>query len=92
VVTVVANSADSHGQSSDQEGADSGTASRVDRYMEVFRQADNIFVPMLSASHLSTDTAAHASDPCANAPANRLSEKNVPVICLSITSNHKLTG
>jgi hypothetical protein len=80
VVTVVANCANSHGGSSDQEGADPGGASRVDRYMEVLRHAKTIFLPMLSESCFPTDTAAHAPDPFANAPVSRLSEKTDPVI------------
>jgi surfactin synthase thioesterase subunit len=55
MVTVVANSADSHGQSSDQEGADSSTASRVDRWVEVLRHVKIHSCPC-SHSHISQQT------------------------------------
>jgi hypothetical protein len=91
-VTVVANSAGSHSQSSDQDGGDSGTASRVDRYVEVLRHAENILVSLLSEPHFPTDAAAHAPDACANASVSRPSKKNGPVIWLSITPHRKLNG
>jgi hypothetical protein len=74
MVTVVANSADSHRQSSDQESANSGTASRVDRYMGVLRHSQNIFVPIFLGSYLQTDPAPRAAKPCVNATASVLEE------------------